>query len=208
MVWRHCQLYYERIQYHPRPSKLVRERPASFVPRILVVCSDLSPPMGHKEHCVLFLLTVCHSGLKLLAGGLRVPHSRSPLMDTSVWNTAGSYALLLVAQLVVGVVAPCFQVVGPRYAELWFDLNGRATTTMIIAICTYPFAASLSVSPAHLVLQLTHSERPSAKSYHHSYQTSVSAFLFWPSSRLRRYPSLSPSYRNPRLRQVRAQFCK
>ena len=49
----------------------------------------------------------------------------------------GSFAIILVAQLLVGVVAPCFQVVGPRYAEVWFDLKGRATATMIVAICTF-----------------------------------------------------------------------
>ncbi|KAG8813688.1 hypothetical protein FRC18_002346 [Serendipita sp. 400] len=49
-------------------------------------------------------------------------------------STNGSYALIIIAQLLVGVTAPCFQVVGPRYAEVWFDLKGRATTTMIVAI--------------------------------------------------------------------------
>lgn len=49
-------------------------------------------------------------------------------------NTTGSFGLMLLAQLLVGVTAPCFQVVGPRYAEVWFDLKGRATTTMIVAI--------------------------------------------------------------------------
>lgn len=43
--------------------------------------------------------------------------------------------MIIIAQLLVGVVAPCFQVVGPRYAEVWFDLKGRATATMIVAIC-------------------------------------------------------------------------
>lgn len=41
---------------------------------------------------------------------------------------------MTIFQLLVGVTAPCFQVVGPRYAEVWFDLKGRATTTMIVAI--------------------------------------------------------------------------
>jgi MFS transporter, FLVCR family, MFS-domain-containing protein 7 len=36
--------------------------------------------------------------------------------------------------VLVGITAPCFQVIGPRYAEVWFDLQGRATTTMIVAI--------------------------------------------------------------------------
>ena len=58
-------------------------------------------------------------------------------------SSSGTFALFLVAQLFVGVVAPCFQVVGPRYAEVWFDLKGRATATMIVAICTYSFNCSL-----------------------------------------------------------------
>jgi len=57
-------------------------------------------------------------------------------------SSSGTFALFLVAQLFVGIVAPCFQVVGPRYAEVWFDLKGRATATMIVAICTYSFNCS------------------------------------------------------------------
>ncbi|KAF8514456.1 MFS general substrate transporter [Hysterangium stoloniferum] len=45
-----------------------------------------------------------------------------------------SFPLLLVGQILVGVAQPIFQVLGPKYSEVWFDLKGRTTATMIIAI--------------------------------------------------------------------------
>ncbi|KAF8320695.1 MFS general substrate transporter [Clavulina sp. PMI_390] len=54
-----------------------------------------------------------------------VAHSNSP-------NTA--YTLLLIGQIATGITQPWFQVIGPRYSELWFDLKGRTTATAIVAI--------------------------------------------------------------------------
>jgi hypothetical protein len=51
-------------------------------------------------------------------------------------STDGAYALLIVAQIVGGLAQPVFQVMGPMYSELWFDLKGRTTVTMVLAICT------------------------------------------------------------------------
>lgn len=46
----------------------------------------------------------------------------------------GRYALMLVAQILVGIPQAIYQVIGPKYSELWFDLRFRTTATMIIAI--------------------------------------------------------------------------
>ena len=43
MVRCYCQPYCERIRFHSRPNKLVRECPTPFIPPILVVCSALGP---------------------------------------------------------------------------------------------------------------------------------------------------------------------
>jgi len=46
----------------------------------------------------------------------------------------GAYTLLLIGQILASVAQPMFQVVGPKYSETWFGLQGRTTATMIVAI--------------------------------------------------------------------------
>jgi MFS transporter, FLVCR family, MFS-domain-containing protein 7 len=36
--------------------------------------------------------------------------------------------------LISGIAQPIFQVLGPAYSELWFDLKGRTSATTILAI--------------------------------------------------------------------------
>ncbi|KAF8070699.1 major facilitator superfamily domain-containing protein [Lyophyllum atratum] len=45
-----------------------------------------------------------------------------------------SYSLLIIGQFFAAIAQPIFQIVGPKYSETWFDLSGRTTATMIIAI--------------------------------------------------------------------------
>ncbi|KAI5890517.1 MFS general substrate transporter [Schizophyllum commune H4-8] len=45
-----------------------------------------------------------------------------------------AYALLMFGQLFTSIAQPIFQVLGPKYSETWFDLKGRTTATMIIAV--------------------------------------------------------------------------
>ncbi|CAE6508631.1 unnamed protein product [Rhizoctonia solani] len=61
----------------------------------------------------------------------------------------GRYALLLIGQIFTGFSQPWFQILGPKYSETWFDLRGRTTATMIIAIAN-PIGAALSqlIAPA------------------------------------------------------------
>lgn len=49
-------------------------------------------------------------------------------------SSSGKYALMLISQMMVGVPQPIYQIVGPKYSEIWFDLNFRTTATMIIAV--------------------------------------------------------------------------
>ncbi|KAJ7703249.1 major facilitator superfamily domain-containing protein [Mycena rosella] len=46
----------------------------------------------------------------------------------------GSYALLFIGQFFAAIAQPIFQVIGPKFSETWFDLGGRTTATMIVAI--------------------------------------------------------------------------
>ncbi|KAG8728668.1 hypothetical protein FRC11_010468 [Ceratobasidium sp. 423] len=67
----------------------------------------------------------------------------------------GRYALLLIGQvrailaIFTGFSQPWFQILGPKYSETWFDLRGRTTATMIVAIAN-PIGAALSqlIAPA------------------------------------------------------------
>ncbi|KAF8972983.1 major facilitator superfamily domain-containing protein [Flammula alnicola] len=45
-----------------------------------------------------------------------------------------AYVLLIVGQFFASIAQPIYQVIGPKYSETWFNLNGRTTATMIIAI--------------------------------------------------------------------------
>ncbi|KAI0920498.1 hypothetical protein AcV5_010215 [Taiwanofungus camphoratus] len=49
-------------------------------------------------------------------------------------SKGGAYALILIAQIVVGISQPVFQVLIPSYSEQWFDLRGRTTATMLMSI--------------------------------------------------------------------------
>ncbi|KAF7315391.1 MFS general substrate transporter [Mycena indigotica] len=49
-------------------------------------------------------------------------------------SSGGAYALLFIGQFFSAIAQPIFQVIGPKYSETWFDLKGRVSATMIIAI--------------------------------------------------------------------------
>lgn len=52
-------------------------------------------------------------------------------------------------QIIAGIAQPIFQVIGPRYSELWFDLKGRGSATTILAISnTIGAAVAQLVSPS------------------------------------------------------------
>ncbi|OCH88925.1 MFS general substrate transporter [Obba rivulosa] len=68
----------------------------------------------------------------------------SVLMLVSAWiryagtitslPTRSSYALIIIAQILVGAAQPMYQVLVPSYSEKWFDLKSRTTATMIMAL--------------------------------------------------------------------------
>lgn len=64
-------------------------------------------------------------------------------------SPGSKYALLLIGQVFTGFAQPWFQILGPKYSEVWFDLRGRTTATMIVAIAN-PIGVALSqlIAPA------------------------------------------------------------
>ncbi|KAH7914081.1 MFS general substrate transporter [Hygrophoropsis aurantiaca] len=51
-------------------------------------------------------------------------------------SSGSSYAFLLLGQTFTAIAQPIFQIVGPKYSEKWFDLDGRTTATMILSVAT------------------------------------------------------------------------
>ncbi|KAE9411182.1 MFS general substrate transporter [Gymnopus androsaceus JB14] len=49
-------------------------------------------------------------------------------------SSKSAYTLLMFGQCFAGVAQPVYQVLGPKYSENWFNLQGRTTATMIVAI--------------------------------------------------------------------------
>ncbi|KAG9008985.1 hypothetical protein FRB90_008663 [Tulasnella sp. 427] len=49
-------------------------------------------------------------------------------------SPGSAYALLFIGQFLTGVSQPFYQVLAPKYSELWFGLQGRVTATMIISL--------------------------------------------------------------------------
>ncbi|KAG1732244.1 MFS general substrate transporter [Suillus paluster] len=64
----------------------------------------------------------------LVSGWVRYAGSITSLSPES------AYALLFLGQFFSAISQPVFQVLGPKYSEMWFDLKGRTTATMVIAI--------------------------------------------------------------------------
>ncbi|KAI0030798.1 major facilitator superfamily domain-containing protein [Vararia minispora EC-137] len=46
----------------------------------------------------------------------------------------GAYALIILGQFFSGMSQPVYQILAPKYSELWFDLNSRTTATMLVSI--------------------------------------------------------------------------
>ncbi|KAF8813927.1 MFS general substrate transporter [Phlegmacium glaucopus] len=53
-----------------------------------------------------------------------------------------AYVLLILGQFFASIPLAIYQVIGPRYSETWFGLEGRTTATMLIAIAN-PFGGAL-----------------------------------------------------------------
>ena len=63
--------------------------------------------------------------------------------------TPDNYTHSPIPKIFTAVAQPVFQVLGPMYSEKWFDLNGRTTATMLIAIGPY---VSFPISPISFTL--------------------------------------------------------
>lgn len=71
-------------------------------------------------------------------------------------SPASAYALIFIGQVFSAIAQPMYQVLGPKYSETWFDLSGRTTATMVVAISN-PIGGAL----AQLISPLTGTTRNS-----------------------------------------------
>ncbi|KAG8213882.1 major facilitator superfamily domain-containing protein [Butyriboletus roseoflavus] len=81
--------------------------------------------------CSRFGITRCAqigALLTLISGWVRYAGTSTSLSSQS------AYTLLIFGQTFSAFAQPIFQVLGPMYSEKWFDLKGRTTATMLIAI--------------------------------------------------------------------------
>ncbi|KAF9649531.1 MFS general substrate transporter [Thelephora ganbajun] len=78
----------------------------------------------------------------ILAAWIRYAGTAKSLSDNS------AYALLIIGQLFASIPQAIFQVLPTKYSELWFDVRGRTTATMAMAIMI-PIGSALAqvISP-------------------------------------------------------------
>lgn len=99
-----------------------------YLPTSLIIPSICSK-YGLRRCCDIGVLTL------LLASWIRYAGTIRSLPPSS------SFALVMVGQCFVAIAQPIYQVIGPKFSESWFDLKGRTTATMIIAIANPTGAA-------------------------------------------------------------------
>ncbi|EGO00078.1 hypothetical protein SERLA73DRAFT_180488 [Serpula lacrymans var. lacrymans S7.3] len=97
----------------------------------IVSCIYLPVSLSIPVFCSRYgIRRCCEIGVAMLliSGWIRYAGTIGTLSPES------AYALLIVGQLFSAIAQPIFQVLGPIYSEKWFDLRGRTTATMIIAV--------------------------------------------------------------------------
>ncbi|KAM0745648.1 MFS general substrate transporter [Meredithblackwellia eburnea MCA 4105] len=75
-------------------------------------------------------ITFAAAGLLLVGSWMRYAATASYFHD----RPSGAYGLLFMGSVLVGIAQCWLQVVPPAYSELWFNLKGRTTCTMILSI--------------------------------------------------------------------------
>ncbi|KAF7298232.1 MFS general substrate transporter [Mycena chlorophos] len=127
-----------RLWYYSRRSQLARKYrrvhisalcaagksrdPVHNWPLKLLQIPEIIRRYGFRRCCDIGAVCMVVSAWIRYAG---TPRSLSP---------GGAYALLIVAQIFSAIAQPIYQVVGPKYSETWFSLEGRVTATMVLAI--------------------------------------------------------------------------
>ncbi|KAG2062460.1 hypothetical protein BDR04DRAFT_965106, partial [Suillus decipiens] len=97
----------------------------------IVACTFLPVSLLVPVFCTRFGIRRCAEvGVVtlLISGWIRYAGTITSLSSES------AYALLILGQFLSAISQPIFQVLGPKYSEVWFDLKGRMTATMVIAV--------------------------------------------------------------------------
>ncbi|KAI9455439.1 MFS general substrate transporter [Lactarius psammicola] len=100
--------------------------------------------LGNIIGCVYLPTAVLTPVLTKRYGIRRTCHIASFVLLLSAWvryaGTArslpkqGAYSLIIIGQALSAFSQPVYQILAPKYSEIWFDLKGRTTATMIISI--------------------------------------------------------------------------
>ncbi|KAJ7925250.1 hypothetical protein B0H13DRAFT_2573314 [Mycena leptocephala] len=61
-------------------------------------------------------------------------------------SSKGAFALLFVGQFFAAIAQPIFQVIGPKYSETWFDLQGILVLGIMSSVAA-PFVFMISAAP-------------------------------------------------------------
>ncbi|KDN49828.1 hypothetical protein RSAG8_01893, partial [Rhizoctonia solani AG-8 WAC10335] len=133
---------------------------------------------------VVYFPVSCFIGttLMFIAAWVRYAGTASSL------SSDGKFALLLLAQILLAFGQPWFQVLGPKYSELWFDLKGRTTSTTLIALSN-PIGSAVG----HLVAPFCPTVRSSVLIL------AISTTVLLPSALLiQRAPPIPPTYSGSR----------
>ncbi|OCB86302.1 MFS general substrate transporter [Sanghuangporus baumii] len=91
-----------------------------------IVVSPLVPIM-----CSRFGLRVSYAigtGFLILSAWIRYAGTAHSL------NSRGAYALLIIGQFISAIPQIVFQILAPKFSEIWFDLKGRTTATMLMSV--------------------------------------------------------------------------
>ncbi|KAH7921403.1 MFS general substrate transporter [Leucogyrophana mollusca] len=97
----------------------------------IISCLYLPVSLSVPLFCARYGIRRCSEigvAMMLISGWIRYAGTITSLSSNA------AYALLLLGQMFAAVAQPIFQVLGPKYSETWFDLRGRTTATMIIAV--------------------------------------------------------------------------
>ncbi|CAE6431331.1 unnamed protein product [Rhizoctonia solani] len=148
---------------------------------VSVVIPIISSRYGLRMSCFI------GTALMFIAAWVRYAGTASSL------SSDGKFALLLLAQasiifILLAFGQPWFQVLGPKYSELWFDLKGRTTSTTLIALSN-PVGSAVG----HLVAPFCPTVRSSVLIL------AISTTILLPSALLiQRAPPIPPTYSGSR----------
>ncbi|KZS98469.1 MFS general substrate transporter [Sistotremastrum niveocremeum HHB9708] len=148
----------------------------NIVNLVFLPMSLLSPPIFKR--CGIRNTSLVAAAILTIGAWMRYAATATSLTPQS------AYALLFLGQVLAGVSQPVFQVICPRFSEVWFDLRGRTTATMIVSL-----ANPVGVAVAQILSPIFTSPKQSIFLF-----AIVSTGLMLPSLFMRNSPPKAPTH--------------